>query len=258
MLRGLIRHCKEEHSPLAVAFIDFAQPFNSVSHEHILSALTQIKVESHVVGLISQIYEDSTTCVEIGGGATPDINVRVEVKQGDPLSPLLFNLPMDPLIHGLELYGKGYTVAGHKLVSLAFADDLVLVGGSWSDMAHNLSLLDSFCQSTGLRVQPGKCQSFFLRPCSCSFSVNDCVPWVLGGRALQQTTIAETIKYLGIKVNPWVGVLRPDMVDALDNWCHSIGKSPLKPTQRVVLLDQYVLPRLFYSADMGEVGDGEL
>lgn len=45
------------------------------------------------------------------------------------------------------------------------------------------------------------------------------------------------------------------MVDALDNWCCNIGKSPLKPTQRVILLNQYALPRLFYSADMGDVSD---
>ncbi|MGL4478402.1 MAG: reverse transcriptase domain-containing protein [Aeromonas veronii] len=59
VLRGLIRHCKEERSPLAVAFIDFAQAFDSVSHEHILLALRQIKVEPHMVDLVhrSNIWE---------------------------------------------------------------------------------------------------------------------------------------------------------------------------------------------------------
>lgn len=84
VLRALIHHCKE-HSPLAVAFIDFAQAFNSVSREHVLSALTQIKVHPHVVGLVRQIYKDMTTSDEVGGGTTPDINLRVGIKQGDPI-----------------------------------------------------------------------------------------------------------------------------------------------------------------------------
>ncbi|CAM4574764.1 unnamed protein product [Leuciscus chuanchicus] len=259
VLRGLIRHCKEERSPLTVAFIDFAQAFDSVSHEHILSALGQINVDPHVVGLIQQIYTNSSTSVEVGGRNTPDIEVRVGVKQGDPLSPLLFNLAMDPLIHGLERFGKGYIVGdGLSVVCLAFADDLVVIGGSWSDMAYNLGLLDSFCQSTGLKVQPAKCRSFLVKPCSGSFSVNDCAPWVLGGRALQQTTIAETVKYLGVKINPWSGVTGPNVVEALDRWVRNIGKSLLKPSQRVVLLNQFALPRLYYQVDLGEVTDGVL
>ncbi|CAM4574884.1 unnamed protein product [Leuciscus chuanchicus] len=233
--------------------------FDSFSHEHILSALGQINVDPHVVGLIQQIYTNSSTSVEIGGRNTPDIEVRVGVKQGDPLSPLLFNLAMDPLIHGLERFGKGYIVGdGLSVVCLAFADDLVVIGGSWSDMAYNLGLLDSFCQSTGLKVQPAKCRSFLVKPCSGSFSVNDCAPWVLGGRALQQTTIAETVKYLGVKINPWSGVTGPNVVEALDRWVRNIGKSLLKPSQRVVLLNQFALPRLYYQADLGEVTDGVL
>lgn len=189
--------------------------------------------------LIQQIYTDSSTSVEVGSEHTPDIQVRECVKQGDPLSPLLFNLAMDPLIHGLERFGKGYILGdGLSVVCLAFADDLVVIGGSWSDMAYNLGLLDSFCQSTGLTIQPAKCRSFLLKPCIGSYSVNDCAPWVLGGMALQQTSIADTVKYLGVKFNPWGGVDRPDLEVVLDKWCQKIGKSLLKPSQRVVLLNQ--------------------
>lgn len=258
VLQGLIRHCKEESSPLAVVFVDFARAFDTVSHEHILSALGQINVDPHVVGLVQQTYTNSCTSVEVGGQHTPDITVRVGVKQGDPMSPLLFNLALDPLIHGLERFGKGYTVAGHRVTSLAFADDLVLVGGSWTDMAHNLELLQEFCRNTGLRVQPKKCHGFFVRPCSGSFSVNDCAPWVLGGKALQLTSIEETIKYLGVNVNPWGGIVKPDLAVSLDRWCRNIGKAPLKPSQRVTLLNQYAIPRLHYQADLCEVSDGVL
>ncbi|CAM4574511.1 unnamed protein product [Leuciscus chuanchicus] len=234
------------------------EAFDTVSHEHILSALRQMNVDPHMIGLIQQIYTDSATHVEVRGGTTPDIKVRVGVKQGDPMSPLLFNRALDPLIQGLERYGKGYTVAGHSVTSLAYADDLDLIGGSWSDMAHNLLLLDEFCQNTCLRVNPRKCHSFLFKPCSGAFTVNDCTPWVLGGMALQQTSIADTVKYLGVKFNPWGGVDRPDLEVVLDKWFQKIGKSLLKPSQSVVLLNQYAVSRLFYQADLCEVREGVL
>ncbi|MGL4350991.1 MAG: reverse transcriptase domain-containing protein, partial [Plesiomonas shigelloides] len=80
-------------------------------------------------GAMVQIYTDSVTRVRIGGGDTPTIALRVGVKQGDPLSPLLFNVAMDPLIHEIERGGNGYRFGGHSVTSLAFADDLVLEVG---------------------------------------------------------------------------------------------------------------------------------
>lgn len=79
-----------------------------------------------------------------------------------------------------------------------------------------------------------------------------------GGMALQQTSIADTIKYLGVKFNPWGGVEKSDMGVALDQWYLKIGKSLLKPSQRVVLLNQYIIPRIFYQADLCEVSDSVL
>nr|BAC82594.1 reverse transcriptase [Danio rerio] len=255
VLECLLRHSKEKRSQLAVVFVDFAQAFDTVSHEHMLSVLEQMNVDPHMVNLIREIYTNSCTSVELGRKEGPDIPVRVGVKQGDPLSPLLFNLALDPLIQSLERTGKGCEAEGHKVTALAFADDLALVAGSWEGMAHNLALVDEFCLTTGLTVQPKKCHSFMVRPCRGAFTVNDCPPWVLGGKALQLTNIENSIKYLGVKVNPWAGIEKPDLTVALDRWCKRIGKSLLKPSQKVYILNQFAIPRLFYLADHGGAGD---
>lgn len=38
--------------------------------------------------------------------------MKVGVKQGDPMSPLLFNIAVDPMIHKLERMGEGYRFGG--------------------------------------------------------------------------------------------------------------------------------------------------
>ncbi|NWR95726.1 PO21 protein, partial [Furnarius figulus] len=81
---------------------------------------------------------------------------RVGVKQGDPMSPLLFSLTLDPLLCKLEDCGKGYHQGGHTITAMAFADDLVLLSGSWEGMKKNIEILEAFCQLTGLRTQGEK------------------------------------------------------------------------------------------------------
>ncbi|NXG81205.1 PO21 protein, partial [Baryphthengus martii] len=79
------------------------------------------------------------------------IQMRVGVKQGDPMSPLLFNLALDPLLCKLEECGDGLQQGNNTITAMAFADDLVLLSGSWKGMEKNIKILETFCKLTGLR-----------------------------------------------------------------------------------------------------------
>jgi hypothetical protein len=51
------------------------------------------------------------------------------VKQGDPLSPLLFNLCLEPLLELVEKKTSGININDNrKIPVLTFADDVVLLG----------------------------------------------------------------------------------------------------------------------------------
>ncbi|NXH51046.1 PO21 protein, partial [Dicaeum eximium] len=87
---------------------------------------------------------------------TDHIQIHVGVKQGEPMSPLLFNLAMDPLLCELEESGWGYHHGPNSITSLAFADDLVLLSDSWENMQTNIKILETFCNLTGLKTQGEK------------------------------------------------------------------------------------------------------
>ena len=75
------------------------------------------------------------------------------MRQGDPLSPLLFNLCIAPLLNRLK---GGVSLCGKKIKSLAFADDLAIFCNSADELSKLLSLLDDFRKMSGLTINANK------------------------------------------------------------------------------------------------------
>ncbi|KAJ7986764.1 hypothetical protein DPEC_G00331770 [Dallia pectoralis] len=157
------------------------------------------------------------------GGEGPTIDMRIGVKQGDPLSPLLLNLALDPVIAMLERICSGCPLGGGKRgCTLAFADDLVLLSESWEGMRRNIAILKTFCKVTGLIVQPTKCHGFLAQTRGNVRMVNRCEPWSLGEGRIHMVGPGETVKYLGVEISPWHGVVQPEMEMKLGG----LGESP--------------------------------
>jgi hypothetical protein len=79
------------------------------------------------------------------------------VKQGDPLSPLLFNLLMDPIIEELNAATEGLPIGDTKVAVLAFADDLILLATSKEDAQKQLNLIYGQLDRLGMCLSIGKC-----------------------------------------------------------------------------------------------------
>lgn len=112
VLNGVLHQSKTERRALAVVFIDIAKAFDSVAHEHLIRVLKERGLDSHIIRLIKDSYEEVCTRIKVKEGTSPPIEMKVGVKQGDPMSPLLFNIAVDPMIHKLVRMGEGYRFRG--------------------------------------------------------------------------------------------------------------------------------------------------
>lgn len=113
-----------------MVFIDLAKAFDTVSHRHLAAVLTHRKVDPLIIDLIMDSYRGCRTRVRTSNGDIKGIAMKVGVKQGDPMSPHLFNLAIDPLLLMLEERGVGFGQGTGKVTVLAYADDLVLLSNS--------------------------------------------------------------------------------------------------------------------------------
>uniref|UniRef100_A0A8C0TZ11 Reverse transcriptase n=1 Tax=Cyanistes caeruleus TaxID=156563 RepID=A0A8C0TZ11_CYACU len=249
LLQLLLKTAKREHNEIAVVFVDIAKAFDTVSHQHIIEGLRQRKVDEHIINLIQSMYVNTSTCIRTKDETSAPINILKGVKQGDPMSPLLFNLALDPLLCKLEKEGQGYKCDGANITAMAFADDLVLLSNSWEGMMRNIKILETFCNITGLKTQGEKCHGFYIKPTKDSYTINDCPPWTVNNTPLNMISPGESEKYLGLQVDPWVGIAQAELLTKINTWLQRIGKAHLKPLQKIDLLKVYTIPRLYYIAD---------
>ncbi|NXL69104.1 POLR protein, partial [Chordeiles acutipennis] len=55
LLQLLLKTAKKEHRPLGVVFVDIEKAFDTVSHQHIITALRQKGVDEHIA-LVKDLY----------------------------------------------------------------------------------------------------------------------------------------------------------------------------------------------------------
>ncbi|KAM6188193.1 LOW QUALITY PROTEIN: ankyrin repeat domain-containing protein 55-like [Sarcoramphus papa] len=228
---------QKEYRPLGVIFIDLAKAFDTVSHSHIIMALKQKGVDKHIIALIKNLYHNINIPIVLKNEQSDPIGIRIGVKQGDPMSPILFNLSVDPLLCKLEEDGFGFQHCSKNITTLAFADDLVLLSESWDGMQKNIEILEIFCNLTGLKTQGEKCHGFYIQSMEDAYMINDCPTWTINGTPLNMIDPSSSEKYLGLRIDPWVGISKPELLEKLNEWLRQIGQAPLKPFQKDEILN---------------------
>ena len=126
-----------------------------MSHDHVLKSLQRMGATEHIVEVVRNLYSDATIAISVGHEMTGKIDISQGVKQGDPLSPTLFNIVMDPLFQQLKVKGQAKTLGDENKVKvgevycLAYADDTALIADSHKDNQVNIYLTWEFCEAVG-------------------------------------------------------------------------------------------------------------
>lgn len=83
-------------------------------------------------------------------------SIKKGVKQGDPLSPIIFNSALEEVIRKLSWEQKGININGEELNNLFFADDLVIISSNLEELKEMLKELIESGEATGLKINISK------------------------------------------------------------------------------------------------------
>ena len=132
-LQSIVADCKRSQKNCFFAWLDLRNAFGSINHEAIYLTLKHMGFPESLIELIKDIYTDASTVVRTSRvDETDPIKVNAGVKQGCPISPVLFNLTSELLIRTVlsrtqENPSIPFKLHNQPISILAYADDLVLI-----------------------------------------------------------------------------------------------------------------------------------
>jgi len=247
VMKAAIQYAKGRKTDLAIALLDLANAFGSVPHELIRDALEAFGLPEHFVGIIKDMYTHSTMVVKTATEKTDPIPIRAGVKQGDPISPILFNVALEYLIRNHKRSFKGAEVYEHPLSVLAFADDMAIVAPDSSSLDEQLARLSENARALNLVFKPKKCASLSFRK-----GQVESVKVKVNGAAIPAMSEDETYKYLGIHVGARAMRDYSSQILKLMQDMKKIKESLLAPWQKLETIKQCMIPQFNYIVQHGD------
>lgn len=159
-LRLIVEQSYEWKAPLYITFIDFERAFDALKREAIWKALANRRIPHKIIRLIKELYNNIETRILHSGSLSEPVRIKHGVKQGCPLSPLLFNIVLDDVMREITSTPRGirWTITS-RLEDLDYADDIALLAQSHRDMQEKINLLGEKAKTVGLVINTKKTKS---------------------------------------------------------------------------------------------------
>lgn len=252
LLATIIDEARKSLRPLSLASLDIAKAFDRVVLPAILRALRRKGISEDFISYIEDFYQNAVTVLTFGGKSLV-VHPTVGVRQGDPLSPLLFNLVIDEFLAELDPQ-LAFTSEGMKVSAMAFADDIILTTATHWGLKQQIDRLNSFLGARGLKINAAKSTTLVIEPSGWQkrSKIRTDIHFFVNGERLATTNCTSTWRYLGVHFGVKgleKGLVRRQLAILLER----VSKAPLKPQQRLVVLRFYLLPRLYHRLVLGPI-----
>ena len=231
---------------LYTCFIDFKSAFDTVNRNILFETLQRLQIPRELIDSIRTLYGKTTYIID-----TEKFSSHRGLKQGCPLSPILFALYIAELEQKLRDNQLGGTVLGQtKIYSLAFADDIVLMAERADDLKDMLRALQRFAGAKKLQINTQKTKIMTFSKGARSSGIR----WSVNGISYEEVP---EFKYLGVTLQRNGGFSRHHEEVALranrrttEVW--SLGERLFKNSYKIreELFNTLVLPIILYGTEV--------
>ena len=232
---------KKRGFELHTCFLDFADAFGSIHHNLLTTTLRRMGLHPSTLKLIESLYKESTSAFSCGDIATEQIRIKRGVKQGCALSMTLFCLCIDFLLAKTHAMPGSPSLNGHLISALAYADDIVLLATSNSELQAKVSRVEELASWAHLKLRPEKCAYLALN------SSDDNPQIKIYSNNVPKIEEANIYSYLGVPIGGDKKQRIDTIIESAISDFKKVLDSDLSYRQKISCYNTFILPRFIYA-----------
>ena len=164
LIQDTMFYTKQEEKPGIAIFLDFRKAFDTVEWDYLKAALQRFNFGPDILTWFDVIYNNASSCVLHNGHASDFFILERGVRQGCPLSGLLFVFGIELLANAIQKDPniKGIQVGQKEIKITQYADDTTVLVRDLDAVSQLLKLLHNFKNISGLEVNKHKTEAMWL------------------------------------------------------------------------------------------------
>ena len=153
-------YLEKENSPGIAVFVNF----DTIEWIYLEKTLALFNFGPNFLQWFKSIYSNISSCVLKNGHASHFFPLTRGVRQGCPLSGLLFVIGLDLLARAIKTHDhiNGIIIGNHEVKTTMYADDTTVFLRDTESISYLLKLLDQFKTVSGLGVNASKTEAMWL------------------------------------------------------------------------------------------------
>ena len=254
ILHSLIQRVLKDNAKLYCAFIDYEKAFDTIIRDALWFKLTDNGISSKLTRMLRSLYHKVLAAVKMQSDVSSFFEIALGVKQGEPLSPLLFILFVNDIYSDLTVVDELGGVAGVSINQicfflLLFADNMVIFSKDPMELQTLLEKLHVYSSEWGLRVNIRKTKI-------CVFEnrrTQRNQTWSINGEPLETV---DSFCYLGMKfhyngnLEPAIKALSDQALKAANQLLALFKRMSFDVRTKLRLFDSLVSPILLYASEV--------
>ena len=150
LMEKRIEHNEETH----LCFIDLEKAYDNVDRHKLFKILPKYNISPKMIRIIQKVYENTKIVIKLGEQKSDHVQINRGVRQGCPLSCVLFNIYMDAITREwITNKPRGVNLTnGKHIETVLFADDQVIVAENEDDLQRSAYSLGKVMAKYGMKI----------------------------------------------------------------------------------------------------------
>jgi len=157
IIRQIYQKTWEFNKEVHTLFVDFKKAYDSIHRESLINILKEFDFPQKLINLVSISIMETVVKIKVGNMKSDPVTVRSGLRQGDSISPILFNLVLEKVIREMKIKPhEGIKLQNSAIPLLAYADEIVLMDESQVGVKRLCERLNDAAQKVGLQINEQK------------------------------------------------------------------------------------------------------